>query len=705
MTYSTSHLSVLILVVFLSTGCITSNPDDHKLTQFTVSGTVTGLTGELRLFLNNTDQVKVNEVDNEFTFNLKLMDKDRYDVTLGTPPDQLQCQVTSGSLSGNIDNKNVNIIIACGPGSDKASLSFPFTTQPTESPYQLTVATGNDRQFDTFSNKVSTRLDSELNGAASNQDAFNTIHYNQNYDLNGYLTGLLNDQILKLILTVDDQITRVSLSAQQHNFSFEDALTIGQNYQLSVDRNPNHQLCEINNGSGQVTGPSIPTVSIYCRSWGIAQPFGRANAKDATHVRVTFLPTTHNYFNASDALAVWQQQSDNGASTIRSRVFLATDERWLAGTNISTADALNPEVSASESGEAIAIWEQGGYIHAAHFTDDQQWQPSVQIGGHEGENKHYPKIGMDAEGNALATWVRGPRYEGDISRIAASIYDANPHDPGWVWPFNMIFRESKIATVATPQVAMSKNGFAIIAWLQNLPGQGLEKTRIYSERYQPGRDYGWDQIHFTGPKGSVGDADKVQVAIDDEGNILAVWQQKKNNNIYARYYPAAEDVWRPIVLLSNSNRIARSPQVAFSSSGNAVAVWEQSDIPDNPNADYSIYASRYLKETDSWSASPTPVELASGDANSAQVAVDPSGQAIIVWRQFNGSSFAVFSNHFSTNEHFDLGLGGTQISSLTNHDYVDKPQLAIDDDGNALVVWSLLKTANQRAGLYYAYFR
>ena len=69
------------------------------------------------------------------------------------------------------------------------------------------------------------------------------------------------------------------------------------------------------------------------------------------------------------------------------------------------------------------------------------------------------------------------------------------------------------------------------------------------------------------------DAIAPQIAMDNNGNAVAVWAQA--GSIYANRYAAG--AWGTAKLLENGAKDAFVPQVATDGSGNALAVWQQND--------------------------------------------------------------------------------------------------------------------------------
>jgi len=131
------------------------------------------------------------------------------------------------------------------------------------------------------------------------------------------------------------------------------------------------------------------------------------------------------------------------------------------------------------------------------------------------------------------------------------------------------------------------------------------------------------------------------------------------------------------------------PQVAMDNSGNTIIVWLQSD-----GSNLQIYKSEY--RNGAWTHPANLGDYISPhgqDCTAPKVAMDNNGNAIIVWRQFDGASFQVFKSEYRS------GLW-TNPSSLADNispdgqDVVDTPSVAMNDNGNAIIVWTQFTGAN-----------
>jgi hypothetical protein len=111
--------------------------------------------------------------------------------------------------------------------------------------------------------------------------------------------------------------------------------------------------------------------------------------------------------------------------------------------------------------------------------------------------------------------------------------------------------------------------------------------------------------------------DSPQIAMNDDGKAMAVWIQYDGNrtNVWANYFNGTS--WGTAELIDfddddDDAGDADSPQIAMDDDGNAIAVWTQYD-----GVRFSIYANRF--DGSSWSTAAV-IETGSGDTDSPQIA-------------------------------------------------------------------------------------
>jgi len=162
---------------------------------------------------------------------------------------------------------------------------------------------------------------------------------------------------------------------------------------------------------------------------------------------------------------------------------------------------------------------------------------------------------------------------------------ANRYVSGTGWGTAGLIETDDNGEAINPDIAMDSSGNAIAVWSHY--NSTTTTYNIMSNRYVAGSGWGTAGLIETDNAGSA--YFFPQVAIDDKGNAMAVWQQYDGtrDNIWANRYTGAS--WGTAGLIETDDTgAAYYPQVAFDSSGNAIAVWQHND-----GTRYNITANRF----------------------------------------------------------------------------------------------------------------
>ncbi len=260
----------------------------------------------------------------------------------------------------------------------------------------------------------------------------------------------------------------------------------------------------------------------------------------------------------------------------------------------------------------------------------------------------------------------------DPAEITQTGFVCSGTDGSLGWQVATLIETDNAGHARSPQVAVDSNGNAVAVWRQS---DGT-RNNIWSNRYVVGTGWGTAQLIETDNAGS---AESPQVAVDGSGNAVAVWHQSDGSryNIWSNRYVAGTG-WGTAQLIETDNAGgAYSPQVAVDANGNAVSVWYQSDGSRN-----NIWANHYLPGF-GWGTAQLIETDNAGSADSPQVAVDGSGNAVAVWRQYDGTRYSVWANRYVAG----TGWGTAQLIETDNAGDAWGPQVAVDGSGNAVAVW------------------
>ena len=353
-----------------------------------------------------------------------------------------------------------------------------------------------------------------------------------------------------------------------------------------------------------------------------------------------------------------------------------TAKAWGMATLIETdnaGDAFSSQVAFDASGNALAVWTQfngtRNNISANRFTAaTSSWGSAALIETDNAGGAGSPQLAYDASGNALAVWTQS---DGTRNNIWANRFSAATSS----WGTAALIETDNAGGAFYPQIAVDASGNALAVW-QQYDGA---RDNIYANRFTAATN-SWGIAGLI--ETDLGNAFDPQIAIDASGNALAVWSQfdGTRHNIYANRFAAATSSWGTSALIETNNAGSASrPQIAVNASGDALAVWHQFD-----GTRINIWANRFTAATSSWGTAALIETDNFGDALSPQIAFDASGNALAVWRQFDGTRTNIWANRFTA----AAGSWGTAaLIETDNFGDAFSPQIAFDAGGNALAVW------------------
>ena len=221
----------------------------------------------------------------------------------------------------------------------------------------------------------------------------------------------------------------------------------------------------------------------------------------------------------------------------------------------NAGETLAPQVAMSQYGNAIAVWYQWDgtrfNIWANRLNEfDWNWGTAGLIEGNAG-NADYPQVAMDSIGDAIAVWTQ---YEGTTGLYYVWAKRYTPTG-GWGTAEKI---ESIDLNPTNAKVAMSQFGDAIAVYTLDVGG---DKHILIAQRYTPAD--GWVGAWYL--QSEDGDVVSPQIAMDPDGDAIAVWQQwdGTRNNIWANRYTGSSDSWGGAERIEGNDGDARDPHVAM----------------------------------------------------------------------------------------------------------------------------------------------
>ena len=246
---------------------------------------------------------------------------------------------------------------------------------------------------------------------------------------------------------------------------------------------------------------------------------------------------------------------------------------------------------------------------------------------------------------------------------------------------------------------MDAVGNFVIAWESNLQdGAGLG---VYAQRYgADGTPLGGE---FKVNTFTAGSQSNPAVALDRQGNFLIVWQsvgqdEAASFGIYAQRFDSGGN---PLGIEFKVNTFTAddqdTPDVAMNPEGRFVIVWESlgQDAPGSSG----IYAQRFDADGNPAGGEFRVNTHTADSQDDPKVAMDREGNFVVVWESNlqDGSNDGVYAQRFDRNG-TPLGIE-FRVNTYTLGDQ-DTPDVVMDREGNFVIAWESTDQDGSADGVY-----
>lgn len=318
-----------------------------------------------------------------------------------------------------------------------------------------------------------------------------------------------------------------------------------------------------------------------------------------------------------NAIAAWRTRNSN-TLTVDVNVFTAgtgwgTAQTIHTGTTTATPTGSHfSAVAMDNNGNAFLIWNHfdgtTNTVYAKRYVEASGWG-AIQTLYSGAANFHVPKLDVviDSNGNAIAMWET---YDGTDFIIYTNRYTAGM---GWG-------TTQQVAIGENPDLAINSNDEVFATW--DITGY------IQANRYASGSGWG-SPVNISSQSSG---AEDPRVSVDSNGNAMVVWylvDNASNQDIAANRYVNGTG-WETEQIINASTDSAKFPQVALDNHGNAIAVWEEHD-----GSKLSVYTNRYISGS-GWGTVVT-LDSISGYATDPKVVMDKNGKTIAIWNSSSGA--------------------------------------------------------------------
>ena len=335
-------------------------------------------------------------------------------------------------------------------------------------------------------------------------------------------------------------------------------------------------------------------------------------------------------------------------------------------------------------GEAIVVWLQSEIIFTSRYSPNSGWEtPEVVTENVSTENfldihfkkNQKPEVAVDKEGNAIVVWVSNiPKYDYPTGITYTFRTYARRLNIEGDWG-NEEEISSNSGNTAIPKIAMDSMGNASVTWFQGNCGCGNIVQSIYYDT-----NLGWGQtkvINFATNQQYSQSPDDLLFDLNDKAFLVGG----------TRYSQMDENFnWETSKTISTEMSEFSEVSLSMDGNGNIFAIWKAL-IPRLSTSAVQILSSRFepgvgWSENDILNAGRDRVV-----SSDPRIATNKNGDAVAIWRQKDNVDKAIF--HEARIARFIAGEGWQQSKSLAK---LDKDLLtadvAIDSEGNIAAIWN-----------------
>ncbi len=279
-------------------------------------------------------------------------------------------------------------------------------------------------------------------------------------------------------------------------------------------------------------------------------------------------------------------------------------------------------------------------LWAARFVSGASWSAPTVVETGTG-NASQAQVAIDTRGRGIAVWNVFPPFDGQDAELRASVFDPAV---GWAVPETIDVGVRPSSHALPPRIVMAPGGDAMVV---------REEVTLSEDRGQVwaiGRGAGseWEaptQIAETG--GTIrGAASQPALAVDAIGNVTVVWVQYTGviPGLWSNRYEVARG-WVGALRLDTREQPVASPRLDSTPRGDTFVVWLQGGNVNDASPPTDVWARRFLPGAgwgETWN-----VDARADPVHDADIAVDDAGNAIAVWTQGAFPQESAWANRFT----------------------------------------------------------
>ncbi|MFG1690702.1 metallophosphoesterase [Gemmatimonadota bacterium] len=355
-----------------------------------------------------------------------------------------------------------------------------------------------------------------------------------------------------------------------------------------------------------------------------------------------------------------------------------------------------PAVARSSGGRSVVVWEDDSsgtervyQIYARTFdVHGCPWPVQFVVNAESAGDQRKPDVAMDDQGNYVVVW----RDESDETGRPIKMRGFNADGTEWLPQQSVHLDSEGFAIRDNPAVAMNGAGDFVVVWQETESPVSFQQNLEIRMRGFPADGDPWTEpvTVNTDPSGQQSMPD---VAIDDSGNAVVVWQDESEESghpIRMRGLDADGDEWLPQQSLdceSDACPYQGNPAAAMNGAGDFVVVWQEASAPFPAN--FEIRMQGFQSSGTPWPDAITVNSDQTRVQSNPATAMNDEGRIVVVWeddRTGAEGKFQIYAAGFSFSSNGDKEWGDLTVNNNSSGQQ-EWPAVAMDDDRGFWVAW------------------
>ncbi len=331
-----------------------------------------------------------------------------------------------------------------------------------------------------------------------------------------------------------------------------------------------------------------------------------------------------------------------------------------AGTKLLLKPTLLPALTANITVAFDGLTDRAGnalvVANTSFIAPDWQAPGGVQTLNSTASDK--PIIAMDSSGNPVVAW-----------KEAGNINVKKWNGTSWTL--------LAVTSGGVSSMALDSNNNPIVTWLE----AAATTNHVYVKRWNGSS---WDQLGSTFLDANIDFyPPNPSIAIDSTDSPIVTWSENTSNlkSIYVKRWNGSAWVQLGSTVLDVfQSTNADTPSVAVNSSNFPVVSWQEYD-----GNSFNIYVKKWNGSAWVQLGSTFLDIFQSLDAYNPSVALDPSGNPVVSWDEFDGASLNVYVKRWNGTAWVQLGSTFLDVNTDRN---ARNSSVKVNSSGNPIVSWS-----------------